>query len=135
MNRLMYLLFLTVFLNCQNVERPEKPSNLIPKDKMVEVLTESYIANAARGVGSKNLLVKDVKMDSLIYNKFGIDSIQFVKSNEYYAAEINDYIEIFEKVEANLAVMNKEMDSIRSLIQPDEQSVKEKDSKAENLSL
>lgn len=133
MNRLIYLFCLIFFWNCQNVEKPQKPSNLIPKDKMVEILTESYLANAARGVGSKNLLVKDVKMDSLIYNKFGIDSIQFAKSNEYYAAGINDYIEIFEKVEANLEAMNKEMDSIRSLKHSQEPNVEEKDSEPKKL--
>lgn len=133
MKRLIYLFCLIFLLNCQNVERPEKPANLIPKDKMVEVLTESYLANAARVVGSKNLLVKDVKMDSLIYHKFEIDSIQFAKSNEYYAAEINDYIEIFEKVEANLVAMDKEMDSIRSLIQSQDQNTKKKDTEPKKL--
>ena len=52
-------------------------------------------------------------MDSLIYKNFGVDSLQFAKSNAYYAADVNTYMEIFQKVEARLVAMQKKMDSIR----------------------
>lgn len=103
------------FFGCQNVDQPEKPKNLITKDKMVEILTESYLSNAARSVDNKSIIVKGIKMDSLIYRNFGVDSLQFAKSNAYYAADVNTYMSIFKEVESRLDVMQKKMDSIWEL--------------------
>ena len=103
------------FASCQDVKQPQKPKNLIAKDKMVEVLTEAYLANAARSVDNKSLLANGVLIDSLLYTKFGIDSLQFVRSNDYYAANVNSYMDIFQKVEANLTVLERDLDSIREM--------------------
>ncbi|HLV93436.1 MAG TPA: DUF4296 domain-containing protein [Aequorivita sp.] len=100
---------------CQDVQRPEKPKNLIDKDVMAEVLTEAYLANAGRSVDNKTVEIKGVKLDSFIYTKFGIDSLQFVRSNDYYAADINTYVDIFQKVEENLKAIENRLDSIRDL--------------------
>lgn len=127
MKGLIVVVAIVFLFGCQTVERPKKPENLIPKEKMVDVLTESYLANAARGVGVKNLLVRDVRIDSLIYTKFGIDSAQFARSNEYYAADVNEYIAIFERVEAKLAAMDKALDSIRAQAQQVQDSVVNKE--------
>lgn len=80
---------------------------------MAEVLTEAYLANAARSVDNKSLLANGVLIDSLLYAKFGIDSLQFLKSNDYYATNVNAYMEIFEKVEFNLTRLERNLDSIR----------------------
>ena len=113
MIRLAFFLSLILcLLGCQNVNYPEKPKNLIAKDKMVDVLTESYLANAARSIDNRAILDKGVKIDSLVYRKFGIDSLQFASSNAYYAADLNAYREIFAEVETRLTAMQKEMDSI-----------------------
>lgn len=125
--RYWYLVITTLFLvGCQDIKQPEKPIDLIEKDKMVEILTETYLANAARSINNKKIIAEGIKIDSMIYRKFGIDSTQFAKSNAYYAADVNQYIEIFTSVESNLkkleadleeqkfpAVSNKENDSIK----------------------
>lgn len=109
------LLFVLVFFGCQNVERPNKPKNLISKEIMVEVLTEAYMANAARSVNNQAIIDKGIQMDTLIYGKFGIDSLQFVQSNAYYATDLNAYLEIFQKVESRLKAKQQKLDSIRQL--------------------
>jgi len=81
-------------------------------DKMVDVLVEAYLANAAQSVRNKTIVHQGVKMDSLIYTKYGIDSLQFVKSNEYYAADANVYLDIFKKVEEKLEGYEQELDSL-----------------------
>lgn len=108
------ILFILVlcFFGCQNVDLPEKPKNLIPKDKMIDILMESYLANAARSVDNKSIIVKGIKMDSLIYRNFGVDTIQFAKSNAFYAADVNTYMSIFQEVETRLDLMQKKMDSL-----------------------
>ena len=109
---ILFLLVLT-FIGCQNVTQPEKPKDLISKEKMVDLLTEAYLANAARSVNNQAIVDKGIKMDSLIYKNFGVDSLQFANSNTYYAADVNTYMEIFQKVETRLVAMQKKMDSIR----------------------
>lgn len=102
-----------VLLGCQDVQRPEKPKNLIPQDKMVEVLTEAYLVNASQSVRNQALFAQEIDLDSLLYAKFDIDSVQFAKSNDYYAVDVSTYIEILEKVEANLERYEESMDSVR----------------------
>lgn len=112
---IIILVFILGFFGCQDVKQPEKPKNLISKDKMIDMLTEAYLANAARSVDNKSIISKGIKMDSLIYKNFDVDSIQFVKSNDFYAADVNVYMDIFQKVEARLTGMQKKMDSIREI--------------------
>lgn len=113
MIRLAFFFSLIIFLmGCQDVNYPAKPKNLIAKDNMVDVLTESYLANAARSIDNRAILDKGIKIDSMVYRKFGIDSLQFASSNAYYAANLNTYREIFAEVETRLTAMQKEMDSV-----------------------
>ncbi|HET8803703.1 MAG TPA: DUF4296 domain-containing protein [Aequorivita sp.] len=120
------LFFSLGFFGCQDVKKPEKPKDLIGKDKMVDMLTEAYLANSARSVDNKSIISKGIKMDSLIYKNFGVDSLQFAKSNEFYAADIDAYMEIFQKVEARLTGMQKEMDSIREMEKKRKDSISKK---------
>lgn len=101
-----------LILACQDIKRPEKPDNLIGKDKMVEILTDAYLSNAARSVDNKSLRRKGVRLDSLIYTKHNIDSIQFANSNSYYTSNIKTYNEIFLKVEERLLAMKVMTDSV-----------------------
>ena len=124
----IFVLILSI-LGCQNVERPEKPKNLISKEKMVDVLTEAYLANAARSVNNQAIIDKGIQVDSLIFKKFEVDSVQFAKSNDYYAADINMYLDIFQKVEARLVAMEKKLDSIRDLDRKRNDSVESQQNK------
>ena len=125
-NWTIILIFTLAFCGCQNVKQPEKPKNLIAKDKMIDMLTEAYLANAARSVDNKSIISKGIKMDSLVYQNFGVDSIQFAQSNEFYASDVNVYMEIFQKVEAKLTGMQKEMDSIRETEKSKKDSITKK---------
>ncbi len=104
-----------VVLACQDVIRPEKPEDLIPKDKMVQILAESYTGNAARSVRNRALRDAGVVLDSILYEKYDIDSLRFANSNAYYASQINDYIEIMTEVERILTARKKKLDSVIEL--------------------
>lgn len=113
MRYLLILIIGMVFWACQDVKQPQKPDNLIDKEKMVNVLTEAYLTNAARSIDNKTIVAEGIRMDSLFYSKFGVDSLQFAQSNAFYAADVNTYISIFQEVEARLSGMEKNLDSIR----------------------
>lgn len=97
--------------SCQSIEKTEKPKNLIPKDKMVEVLIDVHLFNAAKSVNRLPLQQTGMTPHQFIYEKHQIDSIAFEKSNAYYGAELDTYEEIHSKVKAQLEQRKIEVDT------------------------
>jgi hypothetical protein len=108
MKQLLYISLCFLFFACQHIEKPEKPENLIPEDTMVELLAEVYLGNAARSIDNKTMRKKGVKIDSFLFKKYNVDSLQFAKSNAYYASDLNKYNAIFQKIEAKLEALKTE---------------------------
>lgn len=127
MKQSLILIFVVISAwGCQDVNVPEKPENLIAKDKMIDILKETYLINAARSVNNKAIISKGIKIDSMIYAKYQIDSLQFAKSNAYYASDINSYMIMIQKVESELLSMREEMDSIIKLDRARRDSISER---------
>ena len=96
-----FLLGLIVLLFGCNSSSVEKPKNLIDKDKMVDILYDISLLEAIKTQNINGGIT--VKMgNDYIYKKYKIDSIQFVKSNKYYASDIEEYKKMFEKVKDKL---------------------------------
>jgi len=100
----------------------EKPENLIPKEKMVLILNDLAIVNAAKVTNAQILRKHDVEPTAYIFAKYGIDSIQFVESDRYYASIPEEHEEIYTVVEAKLeadkeriAAAKKLKDSLKAL--------------------
>src|SRR5699024_3185320 len=110
-------------LSCQNVQKPEKPKDLIPKEEMISILTEAYLANASQSVRNQALFVQAIDLDSLIYSKFDIDSLRFKKSNDYYSFDFNTYVEMLSEVEARLQEYEESLDSIREARQEERERI------------
>ncbi len=98
--------------SCQDVKKPQRPENLIPKDTMVLIFTDTYLANAARNLNKKIIEKNKVALDSLIYKKYHIDSLRFATSNAYYSLDINTYTEILEQAEKNIYNKKTILDSL-----------------------
>ena len=108
---ILFFLFLA-FASCQNVERAEKPKNLIAEDKMVDVLTDLLKLDAAESYSSIEYEKREVSTKELIFKKYKIDSLQFVKSSEYYAEDFKTNEKIYTKVQERLEAEKKELDSL-----------------------
>lgn len=111
-NYLLLVLISSVVLGCQEVVRPEIPDKLIPESKMVDILVEAYIGNAARSNNNRVLRLGGVQLDSILYAKYDIDSLQFAQNTAYYASQIDPYLDILEAVETELSGMKKSLDSM-----------------------
>lgn len=127
------------FFGCQNLQKPEKPKDLIPEDTMISILTEAYLANASQSVRNQAIFAESIDLDSIIYTKFNIDSIQFKKSNDYYSFDFNTYLDMLKKVENNLMQYEKRIDSLREAqirkkdeIEQERQAIRENRSSEEN---
>lgn len=106
-----FLWFIIAFISlvsCQDIEEVKEPKNLIPEEKMVDVLTDLAILNAAKNYNKKMLEAKGVRPDEYLYNKHKIDSIQLVESTHYYAKNFNRLEIIFERVQRNLENMKQD---------------------------
>ena len=106
-----YLVFglIVLFFGCK-MNSVEKPSNLIDKDKMVDILYDISLLEAIKtqniGGGISSKMGNDY-----IYKKYKIDSIQFVKSNIYYASDIEEYKKMFEEIKQRLTAETTKIDA------------------------
>ncbi len=129
MKKIAFILFVGfVFLACNNnkIEVPKKPDNLLSTTKMVNVLYDMAIVNAAKGTNKKMIQNKGLNPQEFIFNKHDIDSLQFADSNNYYTYFPDVYEDIYEQVRFRLenrkkgykAILDreeKEMDSLSRL--------------------
>jgi hypothetical protein len=99
-----------ILMSCTSNTIYKKPDDLIPKNKMIELMTDIYIANAATNVHNiheerqKNYMY-------LVYKKYGIDSAQFAGSNQYYISKIDEYKKMHEKVQKRISKLKKEKEA------------------------
>jgi len=109
--KLLFLL-LMVLGACQDVNKAPKPKNLIPEDKMVDLLIDLQKMDA---VISKNKIyfeLRKVKAKDLIFEKHQVDSLQVAQSSNYYAEDFTVNTRIYEKVIAKLKAQKKVIDSL-----------------------
>ena len=122
MNKKIYIFILSVFLGaCTSNTILKKPENLIPKEQMVDLLTDIFLANGGDNIKNLNLQ-RNVNYFPLIFDKYQIDTIQFKESNYYYTSKIDDYDEILGEVDKRLKALRKQLefevkmkDSIKAL--------------------
>lgn len=98
---LPFLIVLAIFTSCKK-ELAKKPDRLIEKDKMVDIIYDLTLLGAMRNQNA--VLLDSFKNNSnqYIYKKHKIDSIQFVQSNIYYAADFKEYKKMYDQVKLRL---------------------------------
>lgn len=115
MNKVIYFLFIGLFLvNCTSNTIIKKPDDLIPKEQMVDLLTDLFLASGGKSI--KNTQQKrNVDYYPLVYQKHQIDSTRFKESNYYYTSRIDEYDEILKKVDERLKKLRKHYEDERKL--------------------
>ena len=98
MRKIFLLIIISTLFSCGE-EVIEKPVNLISKDKMTNILYDLAIINAAKSSGPQVMENMNFEPMEYIYNKYQIDSLQFVTSDLYYASLPLEYEDIYKKLE------------------------------------
>jgi len=102
MKQFFYIFFLiAILISCDSNTILKKPTNLISKDKMVDILTDSYIAKSAKKNVNLNG-VRNINYNSLIFKIHNIDSLAFNNSLMYYTSDIKQHQEILKQVKSKL---------------------------------
>jgi hypothetical protein len=117
-NNITYLILIVLFASCRSNTIYEEPKDLIPKDSMMMLLKDLYLATAAKNIKNKRQQ-KKVSYITLVYNKYNIDSLRFNTSNLYYTSKIdiyepmlNEITELLEKEQEFFTKAKKIKDSL-----------------------
>jgi Domain of unknown function (DUF4296) len=100
MKKLAYILLSILLFSCR--EEAEKPKNLLPEDKMVDMLYDITLLQSINSYNPKALSDNKVDAKNYIYKKYKTDSLTFVKSHEYYASDLEVYESMQEKVKEKI---------------------------------
>jgi hypothetical protein len=80
----------------------EAPENLIPKDKMADILHDLAVLNATKSTAENKFKDSGIDIMQFLYDKYGIDSVQFSESDLYYASIPLEYQTLYETVKKKL---------------------------------
>lgn len=123
---LSIFVLLTLFASCQDVEKMEKPKDLISSDKMVDVLVEVSLLQAARNYNKNMLEEKGVDPQNYIWDKYDIDSLQFAQSSQFYAENYRQYEQIYSRAKEQLEGYRVHYDSLEQIKREELDSLREK---------
>jgi len=129
MRKIILFLAITIaFVSCKEEVIP-KPERLIAQDVMVDIMYDLTILEAIKNQNPASLDTFKINSRAYIFKKYKIDSIQYAKSNIYYASDYNEYKRMFEQITKRLEVKTQ---SVESLIkkQKKKKSVKKVQQKA-----
>lgn len=131
MSKKVLAIFCMIFsvISCSN-NRVEKPDNLIDKDKMTDIL---YDVSLLEAIKTQNINggITTKTANEYIFKKYKIDSIQFAKSNKYYASNIDEYKSMLDKIKERLnsetVKIDAEMKKKGQLVTPSPNSTQNSD--------
>ncbi|MFK5958431.1 MAG: DUF4296 domain-containing protein [Lutibacter sp.] len=107
MNKTIYILILSAFFTaCTSNTIIKKPTNLIPEDQMVDLLTDILLADGGDNIKNLNLQ-RNVNYFPLVFKKYQIDTTLFKESNYFYTSRIDDYSKILRKVDERLKALKE----------------------------
>ncbi|WP_445731778.1 DUF4296 domain-containing protein [Mariniflexile sp.] len=102
---ILFLGIILVVTSCNVFGGPKKPKDLISKAKMVAILIDARLISSSNSKYKDTMQKYGVKLDTYVFEKHGIDSLQFALSNEYYAYRAKDYEDIYNKVTDSLETL------------------------------
>ncbi|NKI31587.1 DUF4296 domain-containing protein [Croceivirga thetidis] len=132
MKKIIFFLLLCLAFSCAE-EVIEKPENLIPEDKMKQIIYDLALFNSIKSTNPAALTKNNLAISTdFVFNKHDIDSVQFVQSDLYYASIPLKYQAIYEAVELRLEkekgkyddAREKRTDSIRNVNEKRRDSLK-----------
>lgn len=128
MRILFFLVLYSMLLSCTE-KIIEKPEDLISKDKMVNIVYDLAIMTAAKNISPTVLEDYHIETMNYLFTKYKIDSVQFVRSDLYYASIPTEYLAIYKKVDSRLEKEQKKLEEARKRINDSTKQVMEKGSR------
>lgn len=110
-NCLVILLVLFLSISCKK-DVVKEPAKLIEKDKMIDIMYDLSLLDAMKYQHPELIDSTETSPTKFILKKYKIDSLQFAQNNMYYAADYENYKDMFDEVAKRLAKVQRATDSI-----------------------
>lgn len=105
----LFFCLLIIFGSCKDSAITE-PENLISEGKMINII---YDLSLLEGIKAYNFSsFQSLKSNDFVYKKYKIDSLQFAKSTQFYAADIERYKKMYEEVGKRIESNKAHIDSL-----------------------
>jgi hypothetical protein len=117
---LLLLAFSFVILSCKE-EVVSKPKNLIERDKMVSIIYDLSVLEAAKSQTSG--IYHYLKSSQFLKEKYKVDSLTFAQSTQYYASDMKEYKKIYDEVKSRLQSENTKLNGVKPIKETTEQGV------------
>lgn len=118
-----------LFLSCKK-EVVEAPQGLISKDKMINIMYDLSLLDGLKYQSNDLRDSVEINPSKYIFEKYKVDSLQFAKSNVYYASNYVEYKEMFDTIIKRLDSKKIVLDSVIK-IQKKKDSIADKKKKPE----
>jgi len=115
-NFVFIILVLFLSVSCKK-ELVKEPAKLIAKEKMIDIIYDLSLLDAIKYQQPLSLDSVESNPKKFIFKKYKVDSLQFAQSNIYYAADYDNYKEMFDEINARL---DKEKKIIEKKIKAEE---------------
>ncbi|PIF01091.1 MAG: hypothetical protein CR994_03365 [Maribacter sp.] len=109
MKNFIALVFILSLCSCGE-KLLKEPDDLIAKDKMVDILSDLTLLNAAKNTNPSILREHGIDPTRFIFEKYRIDSLRFVTSDMYYASLPKEYEAMYLEVGEILSTMKDSME-------------------------
>lgn len=123
------VLFLSVSCKKELVKQPPK---LIEKEKMIDIMYDLSLLEAMKYQNPASIDSSETNPTKFILKKYKVDSLQFAQSNMYYAADYDNYKDMFDQIGKRLAVEQRAVDSIVKIEEKKALKLKAKEKKVVN---
>lgn len=100
-NFVFIILVLFLSVSCKK-ELVKKPAKLIEKEKMMNIIYDLTLLESIKYQQPLSLDSVESNPKKFIFKKYKVDSLQFAKSNIYYASDYDGYKEMFDQINARL---------------------------------
>ncbi|CAD0003305.1 DUF4296 domain-containing protein [Flavobacterium chungangense] len=100
-NFVFIILVLFLSVSCKK-ELVKEPAKLIAKEKMIDIIYDLSLLDAIKYQQPLSLDSVESNPKKFIFKKYKVDSLQFAQSNIYYAADYDNYKEMFDEINARL---------------------------------
>ena len=130
-NWIVIVLVLFLSVSCKK-ELVKQPAKLIEKEKMIDIMYDLSLLEAMKYQNPASIDSSETNPTKFILKKYKVDSLQFAQSNMYYAADYDNYKDMFDQIGKRLAVEQRANDSTGKIEEKKALKLKAKDKKVVN---
>jgi hypothetical protein len=119
---LLPVTLMLLLANACSSTKDEIPADILPREKLIEVLVDVQLAEAK--IQTENLMLKDSTKTiaygyyKYIFNKHKIDSVVFKKSIIYYSQHLNELDKIYDEVITGISKRQAESQATKNTKAP-----------------